>query len=154
MSRTTAITRGSVADATAQIVQSARRNNRQDGLTGALLGNETWFVQVLEGPSRRLHSTLNRILADERHHDVFIFEVVVAPARIFGLWDMYYSSLDDVDLGVVWDCVEHFRTRSWLGGSIAHGMLAGATSQCGPHLPQVETARAHTRPCREGELSA
>jgi hypothetical protein len=145
MSRTTAVTRASIDSTTEKIVETARRNNLEGELTGALLGNENWFVQVLEGPSKRLHSTLNRILADERHHDVFIFEVVVTPARTFERWEMYYSSLDNVNPVVVWNCVEHFKKRSLLGGSLAIGMLAGASSQCAPNMPQVEGVRVDGR---------
>jgi hypothetical protein len=70
-----------------------------------------------------LTTTLNKILADRRHKDLFIFEIAVASERMFENWSMHYSSLDEVEPQMVWNCVESFRKGSMSGGRTAiHAM--------------------------------
>jgi hypothetical protein len=129
MSRPTAAEPPSFYSDQSAILATARANNIRDGLTGALLGNPDWFVQVLEGPSQKLSITLNQILADSRHRDVLIFEVAVAKDRMFENWSMHYSSLDDVEPQSVWDCVDSFRKGSILGGRSAIHALTLASER-------------------------
>lgn len=50
----------------AQILEVSRRNNGRDGLTGYLVSDGTWFLQILEGDDDRVNAALARIRADER----------------------------------------------------------------------------------------
>lgn len=50
-----------------RVLDSARRNNAQHGLTGALVYTGGHFAQVLEGPAAALERTMQAIEADPRH---------------------------------------------------------------------------------------
>jgi hypothetical protein len=136
MSRPTAGSPGSFQSERNDIVSKARQNNIRDGLTGALLGNEDWFVQVLEGKFEKLTKTMNSILVDRRHKDVFIFEIAVAKERMFENWSMHYSSLDEVEPQMVWDCVDSFRKGSILGGRSAIHALTLASERSTSQVAQ------------------
>jgi 2-keto-3-deoxy-galactonokinase len=71
MSQPTIESRRDFQVATAAILEQSRANNLRHDLSGVLVGNEKWFVQVLEGPYQPLHGVLNKILADTRHHESF-----------------------------------------------------------------------------------
>lgn len=82
---------GSVRDYIAEVdkmLATARRRNPQANVTGALLFNEDWFVQLLEGEYDDVHSTFNRIALDPRHEAVELLVDKVAPARLFPEWSM------------------------------------------------------------------
>jgi hypothetical protein len=126
MSRPTIVAQDDFQATTADILEKSRANNVRHGLSGVLVGNENWFVQVLEGPYQPLHEVLNRILVDTRHHDVHLFEVAVVPSRLFGTWSMLYSPLDHLDPASVWACVDHFKRRSPAGAEAAIRLLTDA----------------------------
>ena len=111
------------------ILEKARAENIRNGLTGSLLGNQDWFVQVLEGPSQNLMATLNGILMDRRHTDLMMFEIAVVKERMFENWSMHYSSLDEVEPAMVWNCVDSFRKGSISGGRSAVHMLTQAADR-------------------------
>jgi hypothetical protein len=73
-----------------RILDSSRRNNQRDGLTGALLFNDNCFAQVLEGDSTMLHTVFERIQCDPRHCDTVVLEFGPAE-REFGQWSMAYA---------------------------------------------------------------
>ncbi|MFC7556641.1 BLUF domain-containing protein [Pseudoroseomonas wenyumeiae] len=73
-----------------RILDSSRRNNERDGLTGALLFNDDCFAQVLEGDSAMLHQVFERIQCDLRHRDTVVLEFGPAE-REFGQWSMAYA---------------------------------------------------------------
>ncbi|MDP3419152.1 BLUF domain-containing protein [Falsiroseomonas sp.] len=80
------------------ILMTARRNNRRDGLTGALVCRADLFLQMLEGPRDKVTATFGRILRDDRHLEVSLVWSGDAPARLFGEWDM----LDDPARSWMW----------------------------------------------------
>jgi hypothetical protein len=49
------------------IEETSRKNNTRDNMTGMLLFNDRFFVQVIEGPRLQVTNALARIFADERH---------------------------------------------------------------------------------------
>lgn len=53
-----------------KILGAACANNERDQLTGFLLFDRDWFIQVLEGETHRVRATFNRIQRDPRHSDV------------------------------------------------------------------------------------
>jgi hypothetical protein len=73
-----------------RILDSSRRNNERDGLTGALLFNDDCFAQVLEGDFAMLHKVFERIQCDLRHRDTVVLEFGPAE-REFGQWSMAYA---------------------------------------------------------------
>ncbi|WP_209443136.1 BLUF domain-containing protein [Falsiroseomonas frigidaquae] len=80
------------------ILMAARRNNKRDGLTGALICRADLFLQMLEGPRDKVTATFGRILRDDRHLEVSLVWSGDAPARLFGEWDM----LDDPARSWMW----------------------------------------------------
>ncbi|MCR0981017.1 BLUF domain-containing protein [Roseomonas populi] len=73
-----------------RILEASRRNNTRDGITGALLFNESCFAQVLEGGSEAIHEVFERIQLDPRHSDTVVLAFEPAP-REFGGWSMAYA---------------------------------------------------------------
>lgn len=72
------------------ILESARRHNTADNITGMLAFNGYYFMQCLEGERKAVNSTFRRISADRRHTDVTLMSVRETAKRSFGSWAMGY----------------------------------------------------------------
>ena len=70
------------------LFSEARSNNKQKGITGALLLSEDWFVQVLEGDEDAVRALFTSIEKDPRHDSVSVLETGMVPARVFARWAM------------------------------------------------------------------
>jgi hypothetical protein len=79
---------GPVVRQLGNILKTANGHNKAVGLTGALVFDDLWFLQVLEGDRAAVWTTFKRIEADERHSHVVVVEVKDVPGRIFGNWWM------------------------------------------------------------------
>lgn len=79
---------GSAVRILGQILSTSNRNNQKNSITGALLFDDQWFVQTLEGERPEVWATFDRIREDPRHSDVVIAEVVDLQSRIFANWWM------------------------------------------------------------------
>ena len=77
------------------ILNASERNNRPLGITGALIFDRQWFLQLLEGEREKVWHTFTRISEDERHSDVVVAEVIETEARVFGSWWMGVAARDD-----------------------------------------------------------
>jgi hypothetical protein len=75
------------------IMDVSVRNNARDKITGALLFDTLWFLQILEGEREIVSAALRRIVADERHSDVTIMEAQPIAERGFGQWSMGIAML-------------------------------------------------------------
>lgn len=73
------------------ILVDARRCNRRDGITGALICRQDCFLQLLEGPEAMVRGTFARILRDDRHVEVVRVSDRPVSARLFGDWDMLHD---------------------------------------------------------------
>ena len=71
-----------------QIMTVSNHNNHAVGITGALMFDELWFIQVLEGDREPVWNTFRRIADDERHSHVVLVEMREVPDRLFGNWWM------------------------------------------------------------------
>ena len=78
----------SVLGQLSQMMSVAKRNNQAVGITGALIFDELWFIQVLEGDRAPVWNTFQRIADDARHSHVILVEMREVPNRIFGNWWM------------------------------------------------------------------
>ena len=58
-----------------EIVSASQRNNSRDGVTGFLIFDKTWFLQILEGERARVTGTYDRIARDARHASPTIVNV-------------------------------------------------------------------------------
>jgi hypothetical protein len=70
------------------IMDASNRNNERDGISGALVFDSLWFIQVLEGERETISATVRRIMADDRHDNVTVMEVRPIRERLFANWWM------------------------------------------------------------------
>ncbi len=68
----------------AELLATCTADNRRDGVTGVLVHDENWFVQVLEGADGLVSRTFERVLRDSRHSDVTLVAMRPVTARRFG----------------------------------------------------------------------
>ncbi|EYD77742.1 putative activator of photopigment and puc with BLUF domain protein [Rubellimicrobium mesophilum DSM 19309] len=71
------------------ILQTSRRNNLRDDITGVLIVSEQNFVQLLEGDRARVGWCLSRIMQDPSHDDIQIVSTNTVPYRLFPEWSMH-----------------------------------------------------------------
>lgn len=76
------------------LFSEARANNKGKDVTGALLVDDDWFVQVLEGEETTVRGVYNRIVADPRHERVTLVEESTVPNRVFSRWSMAKVAVD------------------------------------------------------------
>jgi hypothetical protein len=79
---------GPIHDRIRDILIESVTNNRRDDITGALIHDDKWFAQALEGPETMVSATFERILRDPRHSDVRLIKMQPVPARRFAAWWM------------------------------------------------------------------
>jgi hypothetical protein len=72
----------------AGIVEQSVANNQRDGITGALIWDDRWFAQVLEGAESMVSATFERILRDQRHCDVSLVNMQPVSQRRYPLFAM------------------------------------------------------------------
>lgn len=95
------------------ILSSARRNNRRDGVTGALICRHDIYLQMIEGDAPAIEALFARIAVDDRHLAVTELYRFEKEDRLFPAWDM----LDDP-------------ARSWLWSpdEVSHGAATDASA--------------------------
>jgi hypothetical protein len=71
-----------------EILTVSRRNNRRDGLTGYLVSDGAWFMQILEGDHEKVMAALVRIRFDARHSDLQVISTREIRTRSFPHWSM------------------------------------------------------------------
>ena len=76
------------------LFSGARSFNKTQGITGALLVSDDWFVQVLEGGEPAVRALFARIEKDPRHDRVAPLETTAIGARVFSRWAMARVSQD------------------------------------------------------------
>ena len=70
------------------IVSASERNNKNNNITGFLLFDQQWFVQVLEGDEEAIRATYEKIRRDARHTDLTVLSEREVRARAFPEWSM------------------------------------------------------------------
>ena len=71
--------------------------NARNGLTGALVGHDGHFIQVVEGPPDALDALLRRLEADDRHYDLILIDRWPIETRVFESWAMALAADDAED---------------------------------------------------------
>lgn len=99
------------------IMDASNRNNEKAGITGALLFDTLWFVQILEGEREAVSATLSRIIGDERHDKITVMEGRPVKDRCFANWWM--------GLGVLRGDNSALYQRHGLGDTIDPRQLSG-----------------------------
>jgi hypothetical protein len=78
----------SLSNQVGDILAVSRRNNQRDGITGYLVSEGTWFLQILEGDHEKVMAALVRIRFDPRHSDVAVISTREIRTRSFPHWSM------------------------------------------------------------------
>lgn len=80
------------------IMSVSNMNNPPAGITGALVFNDHYFAQILEGDRKSVTSTFCRLVGDDRHTDIVILDAQPVDNRLFDGWAMAYAGHSpDVD---------------------------------------------------------
>lgn len=86
-----------VAASVREILEAARTNNAQAGVTGALIFNSGCFAQVLEGSREKVADIFERIQCDPRHTEVQVLEYGPITQRAFPNWSMAFLGIKEKD---------------------------------------------------------
>ena len=78
----------------AQIAAQSQRNNPRNSLTGALVYDQGFFIQLIEGPSNAVTALLGRVMADPRCADVQVLMARQITQRSLGEWAMLVLRTD------------------------------------------------------------
>lgn len=70
------------------IVSTAKRNNLQHGITGALFHLNGLFMQVIEGPPPQVQQLVKNIRRDNRHEHLSVLIDEPVQERGFASWNM------------------------------------------------------------------
>jgi hypothetical protein len=81
-----------------RILETARRRNAENDITGVLLSIDQGFLQILEGPDHAVDETFDRISRDPRHTAVRILHAGPCDHRSFGSWRMGFDDISGRDL--------------------------------------------------------
>jgi hypothetical protein len=96
----------------AGILLDARRCNKRDGITGALVCRHDIFLQLLEGPKAQIDAAFARIEQDDRHVETTLLVSGLVSERMFGAWEMLHDPA---------------KSWIWTEDELADGALARAT---------------------------
>lgn len=97
------------------IVETSKRNNVRDGVTGMLLYKDGRFLQILEGEESKVKKIAQRIEADPRHADLTVIFDGVMP-QLFSDWAMGYANLN-TDLFSNHPAVLDYFRKTWCAES-------------------------------------
>ena len=84
------------------ILVQARRNNRRDDITGALICRHDLYIQLIEGPDSAIDTVYAKIAKDDRHCDIRLLLADDVDERMFPEWEM----LDDAMPTLTWSPAE------------------------------------------------
>lgn len=76
-----------------ELLRVSRERNTASAITGMLLYVDEQFIQTLEGERRAVEATMERIVADPRHHQVDVTLVEELAERQFLDWSMGFKTV-------------------------------------------------------------
>ena len=71
-----------------EILSIARQKNVERDVTGYLIFDKSWFIQILEGDRAQVRATYERIARDPRHTGVTLLDTKPVRQRTFSQWSM------------------------------------------------------------------
>lgn len=74
------------------ILATARRNNRNNGITGMLCFNSQYFLQCIEGTRTAVNEIFSEIQKDTRHDSIMLIAYSEIFNRHFSSWEMCFVS--------------------------------------------------------------
>jgi hypothetical protein len=79
------------------IIDRSKTNNKIKEITGILINNGRFFIQLLEGDTKNVHEIYNKIIMDKRHINVTILIEFTDNERIFPDWNMGLTNITTKD---------------------------------------------------------
>lgn len=73
-----------------EILKTARNFNSKNHISGCLVFNKGYFIQLLEGSKDTIMELMDSIERDKRHTDIEILSEGETEQRVFDTWDMAY----------------------------------------------------------------
>ncbi|MDP3701841.1 MAG: BLUF domain-containing protein [Hylemonella sp.] len=73
-----------------QIMKLAQANNEVHNLTGLLVFNHKYYLQVIEGGRKAVNSLLSNLYRDPRHVDMMVLGLEEITQRAFPDWGMQF----------------------------------------------------------------
>lgn len=87
-------TNGGIDGHVAQILETARRENKKYNLVGALYYGNGYFFQCLEGTQSEIDRLYSKLLRDPRHKDLKILSTSAIDRIGFTSWEMKFATID------------------------------------------------------------
>ena len=87
------MTRGELAD----LLEGARARNTRHGITGMLVYDAGYFIQMLEGPEAAVRQLLKNIRNDPRHDEYEMLDETFDDSRLLHGWSMDSVHLEFMD---------------------------------------------------------
>lgn len=88
-------------DALATLLESARRHNEQQGITGVLVYSTGQFLQLLEGDEAALATLYEMLLRDARHTTLIKLADKPIAQRSFTGWAMAFRTTNPVQFAAL-----------------------------------------------------
>ncbi|WP_445385538.1 BLUF domain-containing protein [Robiginitalea sp. IMCC44478] len=76
-----------------EILRISKKKNSLRGITGCLVFNQGYFIQILEGSEKYVREVYTTIKLDPRHSLVEILSEGEIEERLFDKWEMAYVNL-------------------------------------------------------------
>jgi hypothetical protein len=89
------------SDATQSILESARKYNAANGITGILCYGGGLYLQAVEGGRAQVNDLYGHIVRDQRHKDVVLLDYQEITERRFGGWTMGQVNLAKLNTSIV-----------------------------------------------------
>jgi len=80
-----------------RILSQSRRNNERDGITGALVINDEYFLQSIEGSRPVINALFRKLVNDKRHHALQVIECSEVEERLWSKWSMKHLAPSEQD---------------------------------------------------------
>lgn len=112
------------------ILETSRRNNGRDGITGMLLYADGNFFQVIEGEPAALDHLVARLRHDPRHRDIITVARYAVGERQFPDWSMGFRRMHRAEPEDLADAFSDLRDPLFQPDqvpptSVAHKLLEG-----------------------------
>lgn len=89
----------------------ARQNNHAQGISGLLVYNDGFFIQVLEGPEKEVEALYAHIGQDRRHKNIRLLLSQTIKEKEYGDWSMGFVDVTelstDIEGYVSYDTLRH-----------------------------------------------
>jgi hypothetical protein len=104
------------------ILTTSQRHNAVHDITGLLICDRFWFMQVIEGPEAPMRALYARIRVDDRHRRVITLSDQPIEARDFGEWAMAWNPVEPAGSGQPLEEIVRALTEQ-VANPVTRGML-------------------------------